>query len=154
MQPGITIFLEGDLGAGKTTLVRGVLRALGFSGSVKSPTYTLVEHYVVSLNHLSHASMRTVETPMEDNSVDFYHFDLYRFDDPEEWHAAGFREYFHSRSIVMIEWPSKAQDILPLPDMIIRLAPETLSEDTGMILGRTLAITAMTELGHACLASC
>lgn len=149
----MTVFLEGDLGAGKTTLVRGMLRVLGYSGSVKSPTYTLVEHYVVCLSHVD-SDTQTSKSPIEENAVDFYHFDLYRFDDPEEWHAAGFREYFHSRSIVMIEWPSKAQDILPLPDMIIRLAPETSGEDTGMILGRTLAITAMTELGHACLASC
>lgn len=156
LQPGMTIFLEGDLGAGKTTLVRGVLRSLGFSGSVKSPTYTLVEHYVVSLNHLSHASMRIVETPVEEKPIDFYHFDLYRFDDPEEWHAAGFREYFHSRSIVMIEWPSKIQGILPLPDLIIKLAPETSNEtkDSVLISGRTMFITAMTELGHACLTSC
>lgn len=148
----MTVFLEGDLGAGKTTLVRGMLRALGYAGSVKSPTYTLVEHYMVDLSQIKD-SEQAIKTPVEEHAVDFYHFDLYRFDDPEEWHAAGFRDYFHSRSIVMIEWPSKAQGILPLPDLVIRLAPETLTDEAGMLSGRSLSITAMTDLGHACLAS-
>jgi len=103
LMPGLTVWLQGDLGAGKTTLTRGLLRGLGFEGKVKSPTYTLVESYVISGLYL-------------------YHFDLYRFIDPEEWDAAGFREHFNSQSVCLVEWPEKADGLLPLPDLEIRLA--------------------------------
>jgi tRNA threonylcarbamoyladenosine biosynthesis protein TsaE len=124
LTPGLTIWLHGNLGAGKTTLSRGLLRGLGFEGKVKSPTYTLVEPYVIS-------------------GLNLYHFDLYRFIDPEEWDAAGFREYFNSQSICLVEWPEKAEGLLPMPDIEIRLAIDGA--------GRTASLTAYSEQGDSWL---
>ena len=101
--PGTVIHLRGELGAGKTTVVRGLLRALGYLGAVKSPTYTLVEVYEVSRLHL-------------------HHFDFYRFHDPREWIDAGFRESFNDRNVSLIEWPERAAGLLPPPDLEITLA--------------------------------
>ena len=105
LRPGMTIFLQGDLGAGKTTLVRGVLRGLGFEGRVKSPTYTLVESYKVS-------------------SLYLYHFDLYRFKHEQEWLDAGFNELVNERNICFVEWPERSRDLLPDADVTITLAIE------------------------------
>jgi len=101
--PNLTIYLHGDLGAGKTTLVRGLLHGLGFTGKVKSPTYTLVEPY---------ENIEAVQ-----GVLNLYHFDLYRFNDEEEWESAGFRDYFNAASVCLIEWPEKAEHILPTPDI-------------------------------------
>ena len=101
---GVGIHLSGDLGAGKTTLSRGILRGLGFEGRVKSPTYTLVELYVIS-------------------TLNLYHFDFYRFNEPEEWNDAGFRDLFNGTNICLVEWPEKAGELLPPPDLMIRLEP-------------------------------
>lgn len=121
---GMTLYLEGDLGAGKTTLVRGVLRALGHTGRVKSPTYTLTEIYSLP-------------------DFELYHFDLYRMHDPREWLDAGFREVANERTVSLVEWPEKAAGLLPLPDLRILL--EVLDA------GRDVKIVAETALGKECL---
>ena len=105
LRPGLTLFLEGNLGSGKTTLVRGILRGLGFEGRVKSPTYTLVETYPIS-------------------SLYLYHFDLYRFKYEEEWLDAGFNELFNERNVCIVEWPERARSFLPDADVTIDLAIE------------------------------
>src|SRR3954464_4515103 len=96
--PGRVLHLRGDLGSGKTTLVRGLLRGLGYAERVKSPTYTLVEVYSVS-------------------SLNLYHFDFYRFKDPAEWLNSGFRDYFNAESICIVEWPERAGGLLAPPDL-------------------------------------
>ena len=96
------ITLTGDLGAGKTTLVRGLLSELGHSGVVKSPTYTLVEPY-----HL--------------NGRDIYHFDLYRLGSPDELEYMGFREYFNEHSLCLLEWPEKGGDFVPCADISLQI---------------------------------
>ncbi|OGS99734.1 MAG: tRNA (adenosine(37)-N6)-threonylcarbamoyltransferase complex ATPase subunit type 1 TsaE [Gallionellales bacterium RIFCSPLOWO2_12_FULL_59_22] len=124
LDPGMVVYLRGDLGAGKTTLVRGMLNALGYTGRVKSPTYTLLEPYRAA-------------------GMDLRHFDLYRLHDEEEWEAAGFRDEFDGQNIFLIEWPDKAQDFLPRADMEIML--EILPQ------GRQAEIRANTEMGKRCL---
>jgi tRNA threonylcarbamoyladenosine biosynthesis protein TsaE len=120
------IHLSGELGSGKTTVVRGLLRALGYPGRVKSPTYTLVEPYSVSRLH-------------------FYHFDFYRFKDRTEWLSSGFREYFNSESVCAVEWPERAEGLLAPPDLELRLAFEGP--------GRRAALAARTPAGESWAAS-
>lgn len=124
---GALIYLSGDLGAGKTTLSRGLLRGMGYSGRVKSPTYTLVELYVVS-------------------KLNLYHFDFYRFGEPEEWQEAGFRDLFHETNICLVEWPEKAGELLPPPDLAVTLK-STLS------FGREAQITAKSARGRQMLST-
>ncbi|MDH4216072.1 MAG: tRNA (adenosine(37)-N6)-threonylcarbamoyltransferase complex ATPase subunit type 1 TsaE [Gallionella sp.] len=124
LKPGMVIYLHGDLGAGKTTLVRGVLNALGYSGRVKSPTYTLVEPY--------HAA-----------GFDLRHFDLYRLHDEDEWEAAGFRDEFDGNNIFFIEWPKNALSFIPQAD--VEISFEILMQE------RKVQIHANTEMGRQCL---
>ena len=124
LRPGLTICLCGDLGAGKTTLVRGLLRRLGHTGKVKSPTYTLVELYAVS-------------------GLNLYHFDFYRFSQPEEYLDAGLDEYFQGGGVCLVEWPDKASPYVAGPDLRVLL---TVEGD-----GRYVELQAGSEKGVACL---
>ncbi len=126
LRAGMSIHLCGELGAGKTTLARGLIRALGYAGKVKSPTYSLVELYTVS-------------------RLNLYHFDFYRFNDPRAWRDSGFREHFNDASLCLVEWPEKAGAALPRPDLRITLAPATR--------GRDVTLEAFTETGSQCLTS-
>ena len=121
---GMVVALAGDLGAGKTTLVRGMLREMGWDGPVKSPTYTLVEYYPLS-------------------SLYFYHFDFYRFADPEEWETAGLAELFRPDSVCVVEWPERMAGLLPPPDLSIVLA------HAGD--GRDIAAASNSAAGDRCL---
>ncbi len=129
LRPGMVIHLIGDLGAGKTTLVRGLLRSLGHAGPVKSPTYALVELYVIS-------------------GYIVYHFDFYRFNQPEEWLEAGLDEHFNPGTICLVEWPEKAGDLLPPADLEIRLDVVVTDQDGD---ARKLTLHALTETGQLCL---
>ncbi len=119
------IELQGPLGAGKTTFVRHLLRALGVQGHVKSPTYALLEPY---------------EVATDQGSMAISHFDFYRFDDPQEWEDAGFRDVFASPGLKLVEWPEKAAALLPRADLRITIEPRAGDE-------RALRLDAQTPVG-------
>ena len=118
--------LRGDLGAGKTTFVRHLLSALGVTGRIKSPTYAVVEPYTL-------------------DDLNIWHFDFYRFNDPDEWEEAGFRDIFASPGLKLVEWPEKAGPHLPQADLLIAI--EVLAGDA-----RALTLSAFTTTGEALLA--
>lgn len=124
LTPGLKVWLLGNLGSGKTTLTRGVLRALGHEGKVKSPTYTLIEPYVVS-------------------RLDLYHFDFYRLNSPEEYLDAGLDEYFSGQGVCIVEWPQHATPYLAAPDLSIFLEPDGS--------GRRADIRGTTDKGRTCV---
>ena len=123
---GCRIFVQGPLGAGKTTLVRGFIRALGFSGTVKSPTYTLVEPYFLD--------KKTI-----------YHFDFYRITSPEELESIGLRDYFDRSAICLVEWPEKAGPLLGAGDLLIGI---TMREQ-----GREVILQALNPVGMGLIES-
>ncbi|MBL8386504.1 MAG: tRNA (adenosine(37)-N6)-threonylcarbamoyltransferase complex ATPase subunit type 1 TsaE [Burkholderiales bacterium] len=123
--PGMRIHLSGDLGAGKTTLARGLLRALGHPGAVRSPTYNLVEIYVFS-------------------GYILYHFDFYRFKDPSEFDDAGFADYFNADTVCLVEWPEMAAGALPGADLDVTLS--LLAGDA-----RSARLEALSDRGEQCL---
>ncbi|PUE32554.1 tRNA (adenosine(37)-N6)-threonylcarbamoyltransferase complex ATPase subunit type 1 TsaE [Limnohabitans sp. Jir61] len=119
------IALHGDLGAGKTTFVRHLLRALGVEGRIKSPTYAVVEPYTV-------------------NAGEVWHFDFYRFSDPREWEDAGFRDIFASAGLKLCEWPQNAAGVMPAPDLELHI--EVVGDEQ-----RQVTINALTTRGQELL---
>lgn len=124
---GGVIFLEGDLGMGKTTLCRGVLQGLGHEGTVKSPTYTLVEPYSLA-------------------GISAYHFDLYRLGDPEELEYMGIRDYFTPESLCLIEWPAKGMGILPPADLVVRIVAVGDARELSLCSGTHKGHTILSDL--------
>jgi tRNA threonylcarbamoyladenosine biosynthesis protein TsaE len=120
------VYLDGDLGTGKTTLVRGVLRGLGHTGSVRSPTYTLLE-------------------PYELDALRLYHLDLYRLADPEELEFLGLRDLLDGDSVLFVEWPARGAGVLPPADLEIRLAYSAA--------GRVLDLTPRSRAGEGVVAA-
>jgi tRNA threonylcarbamoyladenosine biosynthesis protein TsaE len=126
VKPGWLIGLQGDLGAGKTTFARGLLRALGHTGRVKSPTFTLIEQYRLS-------------------GMDIQHFDLYRFTDSREWQDAGFSEFIDGRSVCIIEWPQRLGGVALNYDLSIELE---------FSVGGRMAQMRFSERAAPCLTAC
>ena len=124
LSAGSVVYLQGELGAGKTTLARALVQALGHSGAVKSPTYTLVE-------------------PYELTGITLYHFDLFRLDNPEELEFMGIRDYFCNKSLVLIEWPDNGTGFLPPADLVVTIEIESA--------GRRVQLESRSPTGEECL---
>lgn len=142
LSPGLTVYLQGPLGAGKTTFVRGALRALGHSGAVKSPTYTLVESYTFDDSIVNGAN-----PPSRGYAV--HHFDLYRLADAEELEYMGIRDYFSMHSVCLIEWPNRGAGVLPEADLVVTLHPVTKHRVAELQAGTDLGETLLAKLSAA-----
>lgn len=125
---GFVLFLSGGLGAGKTTFARALLSALGHSGRVPSPTFTLVQSYNLP-------------------NFELHHFDFYRFSSPDEWREAGFDEHVGGEAAAIVEWPELGGGDLPAPDLWLRLASDAAGGDEA----RVATLSAGTEWGRQCL---
>ncbi|MDQ3058762.1 MAG: tRNA (adenosine(37)-N6)-threonylcarbamoyltransferase complex ATPase subunit type 1 TsaE [Pseudomonadota bacterium] len=130
------IELQGDLGAGKTTFARHLLKSLGVQGRIKSPTYAVVEAYTLE---------GPEQPPGHNCAIAIWHFDFYRFNDPSEWEEAGFRDIFASPGLKLVEWPQKAGAHLPVPDLVIQIG---LQDDES----RLITLTAYTPTGTELIA--
>ncbi len=126
LQGGMIVTLDGDLGVGKTTLVRGVLRARGVDGPIKSPSFSLVEHYPIA-------------------GLYFYHIDFYRFADPSEWETTGLSDCFRADAVCLIEWPQNAGVFLPRADVALTLSLASPRD------GRLLAAQPQSAQGERCV---
>ena len=123
----LIVYLNGDLGAGKTCFTRAVVRALGYHGPVKSPTFTLVESYTLPVFSL-------------------YHFDLYRLSDPEELEYLGLRDYVEENSVIFVEWPDKGRGFLPAADLDIQISQKKGGRELTFIANSTRAAAIMRRL--------
>lgn len=155
------VFFEGDLGAGKTTLCRGILQTFGHRGAVKSPTYTLVESYDLNTGDLNPGELNADKL----STIQVHHFDLYRLGDPEELEFIGIRDYLQPGNYCLIEWPNRGEGILPTPDLNISIdvavnkrsekvndQREKTDEQDVKTIGRTINIESETEKGKYFLA--
>lgn len=131
---GIIVYLQGELGAGKTTLTRGFVQGLGHQGKVKSPTYTLVEPYEL--------------TPWQ-----VYHFDLYRLADPEELEFMGIRDYFNANCCCFIEWPEKGLGLLAKADFVVNIAYSGSQREVTLAAETTWGNSILSQLEHHYLGS-
>ena len=131
LEPGMVVWLSGELGAGKTTLVRGMLRSLGHTGTVRSPTFTLLEPYNLLRFQL-------------------YHFDFYRLSSGNEWRDAGFEEYFRSDGVCLVEWPELAGPDLPRADLWLRLG---FADVDGTGCARIVRLETFGDAGRRCLSA-
>lgn len=131
LQPGLVLHLHGELGAGKTCLTRALLHAAGYAGRVKSPTYTLMEPYTVTL---------------QGKPVEVCHFDLYRMNDTREFIEAGFRDQLDGAAICIIEWPEQAGNLLPPADLDIYLTVTGHSREVKLLANSEQGITCLHQL--------
>jgi tRNA threonylcarbamoyladenosine biosynthesis protein TsaE len=123
------IFLKGDLGVGKTTLARGVLRGMGHEGSVKSPTYTLIEPYEINGGHC-------------------YHLDLYRLADPDELEFLGIRDLLEGKAVLLVEWPEQGGDALPVPDLLVTIQYQNEGRELWIEAKSTRGVHLIDELKY------
>ncbi|MCF6235933.1 MAG: tRNA (adenosine(37)-N6)-threonylcarbamoyltransferase complex ATPase subunit type 1 TsaE [Gammaproteobacteria bacterium] len=126
---GTIIYLKGELGTGKTTFSRGFIQSMGHQGTVKSPTYSIVESYPF-------------------NNLTIHHFDLYRLGDPEELEFMGIRDYFSQQTVTLIEWPDKGKPHLPSPDLIVKICYKNIKREVTLIPQSLIAENIIKKITH------